>query len=132
MRQATLADVPVITGMVVEFTTAYSDMPACPDRTANWTTHIIKHGVIFLTDTGFIAGLPVMDPVRPWAALVETGWYAPGKDGLRLLRRFIQYAKDAELDEVRMSTLNTTPERALKLLEHMGFTLAERSHRLNL
>lgn len=132
MRIAGPEDAATITDMVMEFTTAYADQPADYTRALAWTHQLIQVGIIYITDNGFIAGLPVMDPVRHWTALVECGWYAPDKDGLRLLRRFIQHAKDAGLDEVRMSTLATTPPRALKLLEIMGFSLAERSHSLNL
>lgn len=125
-----LADFPHIYRLTKEFNDQYFGIPLNGEKLERWFELVVEHGVIYHTDGGYIAGLVVDDPVRDWTALVENAWYARDRSGLRLLRKFIQHGRDIGADEIRMTTLNTTPPGVLTLLGRTGFEEIERSHRL--
>lgn len=114
------------------FNDQYFDIPVDIKRLNKWYHQHLENGIIVLSETGIISGLFVDDPVRDWKVLVETSWYDTGRSGLRLLRHFIKVGRVAKVDEVRMTTLNTTPPRVKALLKRMGFEEIEQSHRLTL
>lgn len=133
IRQATSDDIPHLINLISRFNDEYYRVTVVnPQKLDRWLRANMENGVIYVTDTGFIAGLLVDDPMRDWTALVETGWYDTGRGGVRLLRRFIEFGETCGADEVRMTTLNTTPAGAMTLLTRMGFEEIERSHRLTL
>ena len=116
--------------MTLDFNSEFYGIPINEDKLAGWFERHINYGAIFFSQTGYIAGLPIMDPVRDWCVLMETGWYDTGKDGLRLLTALTDYARSISADEVRMTTLNTTPDGVDRLLARKGFVLREKSHSL--
>lgn len=130
IRKATQDDYQQIWEISLAFNTKHYDVPLDQDRFREWFDRHIAEGLTLLSDTGYISGLSVDDPVRNWTALVETAWYAEDGSGLRLLREFIRIGQKEFFDEVRMTTLRSTPARVLTLLERMGFEEFERSHRL--
>lgn len=132
IREATARDSELVIELVHNFNDTYFGIPADSEKVERWFQQHLNAGVVYLGDRSIISGLFISDPVRNWDVLAETAWYAEGRDGLRLLRKFIQTARDREMDEVRMTTLNTTPVAALALLQRMGFEEIERSHRLAL
>lgn len=115
---------------VLAFNAEYFDVPVNTEKLFNWFEHHLGRGIIFLSEHGLLTALNVEDPVRDWQAAVETAWYDKGRDGLRLLDALVNASKEAGFNEVRMTTLNTTPPGILKVLERKGFTEIERSHRL--
>jgi hypothetical protein len=132
MRIAMQRDWREVRDKVHTFNDQYFGIPADDEKLYRWFEQHLSMGIIFLSDDGLITGLHISDPVRNWDVLAETAWYDPGRDGIRLLREFIDYGRECEVDEVRMTTLNTTPAGVLTLLNRMGFEEIERSHRLTL
>ena len=128
--QARPDDENAIIEMTVRFNERYFDIPINIGKLSGWFHTHMQHGVIFRSEQGFISALHFPDPVRDHTVLTETAWYSEGRDGLRLLRTLIQYGKDRQFDEVRVSTLNTTDAAVLTMLDRMGFLEIERSHRL--
>lgn len=132
MRIAMQRDWREVRDKVRAFNDQFFGIPVDNDKLYHWFEQHLSMGIIFLSDEGLISGLRIMDPVRNWDVLAETAWYDTGRDGIRLIREFIDFAKECEVDEVRMTTLNTTPPGVLTLLARMGFEEIERSHRLTL
>jgi len=128
----TTADYPHIYRLTRRFNDHYFGIPINGDKLKRWFEFVVNNGVIYHTEAGFIAGFPVEDPVRDWTALVENAWYAEDRSGIRLLRAFIEHGREIGCDEVRMTTLNTTPAGVITLLNRMGFEEIESSHRLTL
>lgn len=128
--QASSDDIPRIIDLVQEFNDAYFDVPLDLVKTLAWIELTLQEGVIYLSPGGFIGGMPVEDPCRGWTALVEFGWYATDRSGTQLLQSFINYAAAIGVDEVRMTTLSTTPPGVETLLGRYGFSPLETSHRL--
>lgn len=112
------------------FNAEYYDVPLDDDRTRRTTLQLLDTGVVFMSDGGFIAGAIVQDPFRQWEALVEFGWYATDSSGMRLLNKFVELGRESMLDEVRMTTLSTSPEGVNETLRRYGFNPIEVSHRL--
>jgi len=88
----------------------------------------IKH-IGYRSDKGAIIGIVTEDPLRDWTVMVELGWYANDRSGIRLLDHLEQAARDVQCDEVRMTTLERNP-RVADLLKRRGYTPIETSHRL--
>lgn len=130
IRVATHEDIGFILSLALEFNHKHYDVPLDIERTTRSIEQLMEQGVIFLSERGLIAGAPVTDGFRDWTALVEFAWYATDNQGYRLLRAFIDYGQRIGADEVRMTTLNTTPVGAETLLSRTGFTPIETSHRL--
>jgi L-amino acid N-acyltransferase YncA len=132
IRVATLRDWNEVKEKVIAFNDQYFQIPVDVDKLNAWFLRHLDAGVVLLSEHGLISGLWISDPVRNWDVLAETAWYDTGRDGIRLLREFIEHGRDAGVQEVRMTTLNTTPAGAITLLQRMGFEEIERSHRLTL
>lgn len=78
---------------------------------------IEAQGGLFTSERGMIGGLIAPMWCAPdWTAAVELFWWAEDGQGLRLLRRFEQWARDMGAREIRMTTLAAMPaaERALR------------------
>jgi L-amino acid N-acyltransferase YncA len=133
MRQATHEDFHFVARMVHEFNHAYYDVPLSNSRLEAWYSLHMQTGVIFITKAGFISALLVPDPVREYDIMLETGWYSDDGQGAKLLLKLIRYAKEQGANEVRASTLDTSPPEAEALLSRLGFEMhKERGHRLQL
>lgn len=130
IRTASLSDWDEVYTKVIAFNEKYYGLPVNAGKLHGWFEQHMDFGVIYLSDNGIISGLLIADPVRTWDVLAETAWYDTGRDGIRLLRKLIEYAKHTHADEIRMTTLNTTPTGVETLLARMGFSEKERSHSL--
>ncbi len=130
VRPATPADIDRVIGMVYDFNAAYYDVPLCPTRTQHMVELVVGEGVIFISDTGFIAGMVTDDLFREWTILQEFGWYATDRSGIALLDAFILAGRDLTVNEVRLSTLSTSPAGVGKLLLSRGFAPLDQSYRL--
>ena len=81
---------------------------------------IEAQGGLFTSKRGMIGGVIAPMWCAPdWKAAVELFWWAEDGQGLRLLRRFEQWARDMGAQEIRMTTLAAMPEaeRALRHYE---------------
>lgn len=132
IRRATLSDLPEILDRTAEFNSVFYPVRLDPVKTLVACTDMIRNHSVFVSDRGYIAGTVLEDPFRDRKILVELGWYATDGNGIRLLRRFIQEAKDLKVDTVCMSTLQTSNNSASKLLTRMGFIASETSYTLDL
>jgi N-acetylglutamate synthase-like GNAT family acetyltransferase len=132
IKKATIKDFDHILALTQEFNENYYDRPLNLDKTTTMIKHLIKHGVVFVSDQGYIGGMVVPDMFRDDLALVEFGWFAKDSSGIKLLDKFIQAGKDMHVNEVRMCTMNTSPAVATRILERRGFNLIEFSHKLEL
>lgn len=133
MRRATAEDYPALAEMAQEFNHGYYGQEINPDKMRAWFDHHLQHGVILVGDRSYVSAILVADPMRDRTAVVETGWYANDGQGARLMLGLIKYAKEVGADELRASTLNTSPPEAEALLSRLGFEIGiERSHRLQL
>ncbi len=130
VRQAERSDIPAIYDMAFGFNEDYFDIPLDMDSCLNTMVDTINNHVAFVSDTGFIGGWLVKDPVRDHVVLVETAWYCTGREGIALLNRFIEEGRKLMVDEVRMTTLETSPKAATAILKRKGFAPIETSHRL--
>ena len=116
-------------------------MPALsPIKTLRAVRLTAENGLLIYNDAsdtpeplvnGFIAGAIMEDPMRHRVLCVETGWFTkPECNGVRLLRRFEQVARERGCAEVRMSTLCGMENwddalQAHGLLNRMGYEDAE-------
>ncbi len=132
VRRAEFEDVEYILEMAYRFNERFFDLPLNEDKTRAMIEHTIEMHVAFISRFGFIGALIVDDPVRDHVVLVETAWYAEGREGLHLLNALITEGRRLCCDEVRMTTLNTSPAAATAILSKKGFAPLETSHRLML
>jgi len=106
---------------------AASELPGEFDATAFLDTvaRIEADGGLFTSPKGMLGGVIAPGWCAPdWTAAVELFWWAEDGQGLRLLRRFEEWAKDRGANEIRMTTLAAMP-RAEKLLR--GYRRTETS-----
>ncbi len=129
-RKATSSDLVAIHRWIIEFNEVYYGRPLDREKTIQSLLKIIEHGVCIVSTRGFIGGMIVETPFHYDKALVELGWYARNGDGLKLLDAFIKEGWKRGVDEIRMTTLDTSPEVANKVLIKRGFSVAETSYRL--
>lgn len=133
MRRATSADFLAIVEMAQEFNHGYYGIPLAEEKLRTWFDHHLANGVILMGRRSYVSAIHVADPLRDWTAVVETGWYSDDGQGARLMLGLINYAREVGADELRASTLNTSPPEAEALLSRLGFEMSvERSHRLQL
>lgn len=130
IRRATHADHLHICRLTKRFNDQFYDRPLNITKTADAVSLIIDGGACFVSDGGFIGGIETPDLFRDEVALIELGWYAEDRHGMRLLDTFIQEGKDRGVDEVRMCTMHTSPKSAVRALERRGFLATETSYRL--
>lgn len=132
IRTATVDDLDHILNLTIEFNDMYYHRPLNIDKTIYMIKHLIEHGIVLVSDKGYIGGMVVPDNFRDENVLVEFGWFAKDSSGIRLLDRFIKAGKELYIDEIRMTTMDTSPAIADKLLLKRGFKSTETSHRLEL
>jgi len=130
LRKAEHTDMDHIIDLVYKFNTQYFDIELDPDKTEYMTYQLITNGIVFVSDNGFIGGMVVPDMFRNWTYLQELGWFSTDSSGYRLLRKFIAAAKEHEVDEIRMCTLENSNPQAEEILRRVGFSPIEQSHRL--
>lgn len=132
IRRAVLSDLDHIIGLTERFNAKYYDVELDPDKTEDAIVQLILHGIVFVSDNGFIGGVIAPDIFRDWTYLQELGWFSTDSSGYRLLNAFIKDARDRGIDEIRMCTLETSDPIAEKILLKKGFSPIERSFRLQL
>ena len=132
VREAEIKDLGFIIDLVTKFNNKYFDIELDPDKTEEMVLHLILNGIVFVSDNGFIGGMAVPDLFRNRTYLQELGWYATDRSGYYLLKKFIAEAKNFDIDEIRMCTLETSPPEATALLERIGFEPVEHSYRLSI
>lgn len=130
VRPATILDLQRIIDMMHVFNDQYFKIPLNEDKCEVMVSYMITEGIVFVSDYGFIGGIVTEDLFRDWTYLGELGWYATDRSGLSLLKAFIHAGKEAGVDEIRMCTLDTSPESARKVLIKKGFIPVETSYRL--
>jgi hypothetical protein len=90
IRRATLADLQECTDLGIQFHaySPWSQFPADRDHLSEFMAGIIEHGVLFLSDDGFIGG--ILNPLyfnRNIVTLAEMFWFA-GREGTALREAF--------------------------------------------
>lgn len=96
IRRAELSDLAECVALGMEFHaySPWSQFPADRDHMADFMTGIIEHGVLFLSEDGFIGG--VLNPLyfnRNIVTLAEMFWYA-GKHGTALRETFEAWGRE--------------------------------------
>lgn len=82
---------------------------------------------LFIGEAGAIGGMKAPHPFNHQTLIAdELFWWSEGREGLRLLAAFEDWASDAV---VRMTTLEAVePERVGKLFERRGYVPLERAY----
>jgi GNAT superfamily N-acetyltransferase len=133
VRFATPEDFEWVRTLTTEFNEALYDVPVDPEKFRSWYDLHMATGVVILGARSFISALILPDPTRDWLIALETGWYATDRSGARLLLKLIKYAREVGADELRATTLDTSPQEARDVLTRLGFEMdKECSHRLKL
>ncbi len=130
IRAATIDDL----GRVVEMGAKFHAMSESrfgydEDAASSFAKGLIEGdaGAVFLSDHGVIGGALTPAYCCPaWVFAVELFWWAE-KDGLALLRRFEEWAKEMGANEVRMTSLASLP-RADAVLRRKGYEQMEISY----
>ncbi len=130
IRKATRKDLLLILSLTHEFSKQYYGQTIDVSRACTSIKSIIADGICFVSDNGYIGGLLVESLFHDQLSLVELGWYAEDKSGLLLLDAFTEAGWAHGATEIRMTTLNTSPAVAHKILTRRGFEVAETSYRL--
>lgn len=131
IRRAELTDLTHVLDLTIEFNNAYYHKPLNMNKTVKLVKSVIEHGVCFVSYEGYIGGFLTEDPFRDANALVEFGWFAKDRSGIKLLDAFVTEGGRLGADEIRMCTMATSPVLADKILMRKGFSLAETQYRLN-
>lgn len=132
IRRAVITDLEHILHLTEIFNEKYFDVELNPDKAEDAIVQLILHGIVFVSDNGFIGGVIAPDIFRDWVYLQELGWFATDSSGYKLLNAFIKDAREQGVDEIRMCTLETSDPIAEKILLRKGFSPIERSFRLQL
>lgn len=131
IRFADASDFPRVLELTKEFNEHYFWVPLNEHKFEAWFDQHMNAGLVLMSDTGFVSALTVVDPVRDWTVLVETGWYDTGRQGLRLMHRLVKEFRAGDYNELRVCTMSTSTVGLDNLLTRLGFTLdVERSHSL--
>lgn len=134
VRRALVSDVDHILDIATVFNDDFG-LPKINETRARTTLlNLIETGVVFCNEVGAIVGMTYVDPFRDRTLLLEIGWYAKGGSmtGLRLLKSFMNEAKQLDVDAIVLSTLSNSDYRIGKLLERKGFVPSETSYNLEL
>lgn len=130
IRQATEADIP----RLIEMGARFHEGASLPMRFDAGAVGAFLAGLIanesatvLVSDAGMIGGVLAPSYCNPeWLMAVELFWWAD-RDGLRLLRAFEGWARDAGAAEVRMTSLASIP-RSDVLLRRKGYGAVEISY----
>lgn len=132
IRQATSEDIPAIVGMVAKLHAAADIvLPIDEGVTARFLSGLIASplGLLLIAGeppTGFLAASVGKGSISMLPVAVEHGWWAEGGAGLKLLRRYEQWAREQRCFAVRMST-PPGAGRPATILERSGFAVAEQA-----
>lgn len=128
IRAATLEDVPRLVEMGRRFHEAKQHRYSFnPTDTAGFFVSLIESpaGVVLVADDGFLAGVLASAPSNnAWISAFEVFWWSEGRNGLRLMRAFEEWAASKGANEVKFSHPVNEPVVA-KILERAGHTAAE-------
>ncbi len=133
IRPAGASDIPAIVGMVERLhASVKSPLPMDAKVSARFLTillHSPRMGWVRVWDagqgpTGFLAASISTASISMLPVAAEHGWWAEGGGGLRLLRAYLDWAKDSGCFAARMSTPPHN-ERAAEILKRNGFEPAE-------
>lgn len=134
MRQATGADIP----RLLEWGQRFADKAKLgdhvgyePNDMARTFAEMIanEHYCIFVGDSGAIGGAKAPHPFNfsHWIAQ-ELFWWSEGREGLRLLNAFEDWARE-HCHSVRMITLEAVePDRTARLYERRGYAPLEHGY----
>lgn len=124
VAHAGTADIPRIVDMVDALRTSVSG-PIGVDR--EWTARTVAQlmaspsACVFVTATGFIAGLLQPTVISPALVAKELGWWSGDRrDGIRLLRAFEVWAGERGATLLQLSTAPDGPD-----LTRLGYSRAE-------
>lgn len=125
IRPATVADIPAIIDMIERLVRSV-DGPqrVCRIRTGETLAGLIHdpRSVVLVSGRGFIAGTITQTVISPEPVVVELGWYAEDRSGLRLLIRFEQWSAKQGASLIKVSCKGGSAE---KILRRRGYRMAE-------
>lgn len=129
MKHATDADIPRLVEMLRSFHD-YAELPWSYDEVA--TVKAIKNmmhaGCVIISDGGAIGGIIGPAWCNPkWTYACELFWWAEDGSGVKLLRAFEKWAREAGVNEVRVASMSINP-RAARILDRMGYAPIETTH----
>lgn len=134
IREATGADIP----RLLEWGRSFADRAGLVDHVGYSPEDMAKtfaamiegeNYAVFVGDNGAIGGVKAPHPFNHshWIAQ-ELFWWSEGREGLRLLAAFEEWAR-ASCHSLTMITLEAVePERTGKLYQRRGFAPLERSY----
>jgi hypothetical protein len=131
IREATQDDLGFLIETTLEFNKRHYDVPISLCKAHSHLRVVIDDPltVVLRSDTGFIIGVTVEDPLRHWSCMLELGWYDTGRSGIKLLNRFEDIAREVGVNEIRMTTLAVN-DVVSAILRRKGYVAMETSHRL--
>ncbi len=130
IRQATLDDIPDIMVMAVAFYEkaelpfefVHADM-------ASHLAWLISEGGVFRGEDSAIGGVLQSMPFNSNVKLLnQFFWWSPTGEGVRLLRAYEKYAREAGAVWLVMNILTSVGERAVKILKHRGYQARDTGH----
>ena len=134
IRLATPEDIPAIVRMTAKLhAAAHIVLPMDPRVTSAFLAGLIASpiGLVLVGGSdedpdGFLAASVGSGSIAMTPVAQEHGWWSEGGDGLLLLHRYEQWARERGCFAVRMST-PPGAERANNILERNGFAMAEQA-----
>ena len=131
IREATTTDTPAIVRMVAMLhASAGIVLPMDPRIVSRFVDALRASptGLVLVSGPsepdGFLAASVGTASIATTPVSIEHGWWSAGGDGLRLLRRYEQWAREQGCFAARMST-PPGADRAEAILERNGFSMAE-------
>jgi N-acetylglutamate synthase-like GNAT family acetyltransferase len=133
IRTATTDDIPAIVRMTAKLHAAAGVVLPMDGRvTARFLDGLLGSpiGLVLVAGAaepdGFLAASVGTASIAMTPVAQEHGWWSEGGDGLRLLRRYEQWARERGCFAARMST-PPGADRANFILERSGYALAEQA-----
>ena len=134
LRPATVEDIPAIVGMTAKLHASVGVvLPMQPEVTGAFLRMLLASPVGWVRvwdagqgPTGFLAASITTASIAMLPVAAEHGWWAEGGGGLRLLRAYLDWARQRGCFAARMSTPPNN-ERAAAILDRSGFLLAEQA-----
>ncbi|ANS06228.1 hypothetical protein HOR19_gp35 [Phage MedPE-SWcel-C56] len=130
LRKVLCSELDWLYNLAEQFNAAHYDYPLDKAKTRAILKELIRDGVCIRSESGAIVGTLLEDPFRQTTVLVELGWYTNDKSGIRLLKEFVSVGVKLNVDEIRMTLLESSPPAADRYLQRMGFSPFETSYRL--
>lgn len=125
IRRANIQDVPGIIDMIEGLTASVSGpQRVCRLKTGETLAGLItsRDGAVFVSGGGFIAGQIGRTVISPDPVAWELGWWSEDHSGIRLLRRFEQWATSKGATLIKMTCNGGIAQR---ILERGGYEVAE-------